>query len=568
MKKCAVIIGVNKTGRLPALSAAVSGAKEFAQWATGQGFDIKLHTDEQAPVNSTAVRASVRAFVDAKAYSLMVIFFAGHGILKSATDEQWQLSDAPDDPNEAVNVQGSRMLARKTGIPHIVFISDACRSVPNDPLVTEVSGSVIFPNLSPADTSSDIDMLYATMPGSPAYEAREDVAIQNYKGLYTTCLLEGLSGKVPGIISKIGQNELAFGAVLSYELKEHLKKAVPEAAEKISLTLKQNPDGEVTSRSPKYLARIANVNVLSGVKGLKHSAAPGPDHAAAHPQTLKELIVNNAGDKDMPGIEAGMAKMINAKGRESFETRTGFTVIGESDFHVIADPARFDLFQESGVMNIRIRDEQARTIFIALKNRNLVPLAVLQGFIGTVVVDNDAVLTVNYTPSRGTPKYNMAETRSSAVEERRALITTAAHLGLFRPEGDPLMLIETASYLRNEKAFDPTLGLYAAYAYAQAGNAEGIRSILEYMQKEPEPVLFDVTMLGMLNNAIKPGQEPVSAPFCPLLTQGWSYLSIDYELFNPVLKELARYLVPGLWTTFNEKGSHIIFQQLDKQAII
>ena len=47
-----------------------------------------------------------------------------------------------------------------------------------------------------------------------------------------------------------------------------------------------------------------------------------------------------------------------------------------------------------------------------------------------------------------------------------------------------------------DKSFDPTLGLYAAYAYAQSGNYPEVLSVFRYMRRDPAPVLFDVAMLA------------------------------------------------------------------------
>src|SRR5215213_5893196 len=102
MNKCAVIIGVNKTGGMPKLAAAVKGANDFKQWALSQGYDVELHTDEDGtPVEAKAIKQSIRKFIEQANCNLMLVFFAGHGILKSAMDEFWLLSGAPDDPNEA-----------------------------------------------------------------------------------------------------------------------------------------------------------------------------------------------------------------------------------------------------------------------------------------------------------------------------------------------------------------------------------------------------------------------------------------------------------------------------------
>lgn len=51
MKRAAIIIGVNQTGNLPRLQAAVTSATEVCEWAKAQKFDaLKSITDETEPV--------------------------------------------------------------------------------------------------------------------------------------------------------------------------------------------------------------------------------------------------------------------------------------------------------------------------------------------------------------------------------------------------------------------------------------------------------------------------------------------------------------------------------------
>ena len=45
MTTAAVVIGVDRTGSLPPLGGAASGAKDFADWAQDQGMAVTLLTD-------------------------------------------------------------------------------------------------------------------------------------------------------------------------------------------------------------------------------------------------------------------------------------------------------------------------------------------------------------------------------------------------------------------------------------------------------------------------------------------------------------------------------------------
>jgi hypothetical protein len=46
----AVVIGVNRTGGLSPLRAAVSGAEQVGAWLTSEGFAVKMCVDTAGPV--------------------------------------------------------------------------------------------------------------------------------------------------------------------------------------------------------------------------------------------------------------------------------------------------------------------------------------------------------------------------------------------------------------------------------------------------------------------------------------------------------------------------------------
>ncbi len=583
MKKAAVIIGVNKTGGLPLLAAAVSGAKAFDAWASDQDFDTTLLTDELEPVGLHDVKTAINKYVKAKTYHQLIVFFAGHGILKGPNDEHWLLSGAPEDPNEAVNVSSSKYLAYNTGIPHIVIISDACRSAPANPLILSVMGGVIFPNVQVPGNQPDIDMFYATKPGDAAYEVKDStMAAQQYRGIFTHCMLKGLNGDEPAIISRIDEGPNKVPVVFPYELKKYLERQVPLDAQAVNIMLNQDPRIEVTSHPPIYLARIDDESLTLPVDNDDNS--PGEKSPVFNTSEREQMtstglldhysfdvkhLLNPQGKKNMSlEIDRELDKLFHARGRESFETQTGLTIIGTNDFDILLDKGHSERFPEGDHEHVRLfPSDKAHTLLFITADGTGTPIAILPGFIGTVMVENNRVVNVNYLPSRTNNRYDDASIRDAEIGHRRAAAALAARHGAFAISGDRHAIMGAASYLRNDKALDPTLGLYSAYAYAQAGNNKAIRSIFNYMQQEPEPVLFDVKMLTMLRDASPAIQQTAHAPFCPMLTQGWSYLSIDTGINTPLLSQLMPHLLPGLWTTFSQEGINIIKQTIKTKAL-
>src|SRR5438552_610960 len=140
--RAAVVIGVDKAGNLPKLRAARSGARTVAEWLKGEGFDVKLFVDDPNPVKASDLFAAINAFVNLGTLDQLVIYFAGHGFISGTLSEFWLLSEAPDNPNEAVSLNESCTNAQQSGIPNVVFISDACRSRAESLSAERVHGTV------------------------------------------------------------------------------------------------------------------------------------------------------------------------------------------------------------------------------------------------------------------------------------------------------------------------------------------------------------------------------------------------------------------------------------------
>jgi hypothetical protein len=45
-----------------------------------------------------------------------------------------------------------------------------------------------------------------------------------------------------------------------------------------------------------------------------------------------------------------------------------------------------------------------------------------------------------------------------------------------------------------------------------------------------------------------------TAPFCPMLSQGWNLLRAKQVLLPPVVEAARDHLRPALWTTFDRQG--------------
>ena len=551
MKRAVVAIGVNSVGGLPVLSAAVSGAEKIAEWAGKQPFDVELLTDRNgSSVTIAAIKRAIRRFVDPRTYSQLIIYFGGHGVLRGPNNELWLLSGAPDDPTEAVQVSGSIWYARNCGIGHLVFISDACRTPPDAFSLNAVTGTSVFPNLRPRRPRPDVDVFYATLPGDPAYEVPAGQSPADYRGLFTECLVNALVIQPIDVMEHWTDQKPERWVIPCWTLKPYLERVVPEAAAAVSPKYDQFPDIEVLSRPPTFLIECPGYQPPIDAK----PRVAGP---AAEPESLLAIVGELPDDpRALAPKKSAMGRwrlpkgfdrraaqdLLSALGRGSAGMGTGFAIFGTKIKRVTAGNTELKCFEENEAQQVNVFwSRPARpgaSLLVQFAAGNGAVLPILKGFIGTLVVDHDErVVNVSYVPS-GRLKSADKLKKVGELEKRHAYIAAAARTGDFRiAQKDAPNLAE---YLRSMESVDPTLGLYAAYAYAQVGATDGVRSVYRQMNGETNPpVPFDVALLAQKLPAkrVLSNMQGV-APFCPMLTQGWG-------LLDPYLDRLAPQVPPG-----------------------
>jgi caspase domain-containing protein len=254
-RRVAVIIGIENTVGMRALPGAVQGAREMADWAHGEGWEIVYLTDEgDKVVTRTAILGEIQTLVESRTVSQLLLFFAGHGQCWGLDSDFWILSGGTRDVDAGISVHGSITLARQSGIPEIAVFADACRLVgqANDAALKLISGP-IFP---PGDVArqGNVDQFYATLPTQAAQElqrrttagatreqAESDLstAIVEANGMFTECLLNALRGNDKRAKSRLPNGRIVVG---SERLAEALKFSLPRATGPLPGGFAQTPD--------------------------------------------------------------------------------------------------------------------------------------------------------------------------------------------------------------------------------------------------------------------------------------------------------------------------------------
>jgi hypothetical protein len=486
------------------------------------------------------------------------------------------LSGAPDDPNEAVSVVECWELAHKSGIPNVIFISDACRSIP-DYNSSLIRGTLIFPNrpLPPGSKKSAVDRFLATEPGAPSYEVT--LAANNHSGIYTTTFLDAFMNPKQEMVRAIDGKSV----VPNIMLEEFLLKEVPLRLSAIDLQHSQYPDSRIESRDQNYIGRALGAPVASSAADpprkvttldiAKHELSISTAGALGSARKFDPQIITQAASDS--GFEAIKKSIIESKRPDSFETETGFSINGARvRLALVSGNATADIVNGGGPGSpalVRISRSRPATVGLMFEDGSGTVVAALPGFIGTLTVDGGRVISVTYVPSRNSFRWNGDADATARLDKLRALVATAAKFGAFRIEGTREEREKAARNLADQirilKGVDPTLGIYAAYAYADANLIEQVQSVYHFMRGDLEANLFDVALLAdaLSGRRITDANEVV--PFCPMLTQGWQLLRVkDVSLMEQVERARAD-MRQALWTTFGPKGMDSIFSAIQSR---
>jgi hypothetical protein len=549
-KQVAIAIGVRRAGRLADLPGAVNGAKEFYEWAGQHQYETHLVIDETGPVTVQTLKSLIKAVIGDGDVERLLIYFAGHGIQPSVNTTFWLLSHWEEDSDEAVNVNLSFANAKRSGIGQIAVFSDACRSSVKD--AAYVGGGSIFPK-PPASVLKlpQWDHFLASRLGEIAQEVPGADTTKAY-GIFTRCVMQALSGTAEKAIEdRPGQDPAR--AVTSARLATFLEDVVPLESGKTPGALVQFPEVSSGWRNPKdvYIG-FARADVSS--------APPGPFLELRINRRFERSAARQAVERAEQNIDAEKDKteaiFAASRGRESFETRQGLTIVGAKPINVVSRSGdQTDLFWENDASHVRGYGGRPQTVMIQLENRNWIGVCIIPDFVATIVIVDGVTASVNYAPARNESYVRGAFDEIAPVVNRWMALMNQGRVGSYEE------LKQAAERLRQYKHYNPSLGILAAYAYERAGDIPEIDSIVDYFFGMGQFIPFDIAVLStkpvarVRDDFIIPwgkGSPAHVAGSFPLMTQGWSFLDPEDGLMSRNLFGLRRGLLPSLWTTFRE----------------
>jgi hypothetical protein len=181
-----------------------------------------------------------------------------------------------------------------------------------------------------------------------------------------------------------------------------------------------------------------------------------------------------------------------------------------------------------------------------------VVLPAIPEFLAALTIEDSELIDVAYEPSDNTARWDYFQQHAKEVRTLRALAASSSKQGVFRLEGaDALTLAKRLQYA---KGVDPTLAIYAAYAYQDLQRRDLIRQMSRYMDNDLYGRLFDVALLAGELDGKAVGGDPKLFGFAPLLSQGWALLGAHRVRLRPSLQSIHQTLLPSVWSMFDNSG--------------
>jgi len=598
MDRAIVLIGVSQTrGHLGRLEAVESAVDLMEQWARGQGIPadriVRITDGAGEPVTTHQIYRWVRHFVEQDPVEQLIVYFSGHGSLVGRA-EFWHLSDAPADLNAAVNLEVSIETALYGSVRHVVFISDACRTVLTGTRQTRMHGAGILPNPNEGNRAREVDAFYATKLGAPALEVPVRVGANSvYKAAYTEVLSKVLRGAEPSVVDS--------GFIRPWRLREALELLVPEYLRTLGLPLAQDqePDAVLRSGNQAWVARFdirkpqtgsdgpgprsgssSNIGLggeLSGADELEREdgeseqggapSSPFPlsaealvSRALCHPFDDASLeipplhaMTEQARDvlhkavaavgEDVPGLESSGLVVIGQRvqGVRCLEydgaIKPGFGSVGAAGS---ANTATFHYWEFPDLWT-------PKQALVQLRDGSGLLVPIFNGCIATLKWDTEGRMALHYDPL-----YAQADTDDMRqLQWLRAVVAEAAKQNVF--EVDKASARALDERMTKLQFLDPALALYAAYAYREIGEIDRIRALRDYLFQRLGVHLFDLALLS--RDLLRGSYTPTDCmPATPLLSTGWVLMDALGRSLPAELRNLRRYDTGQLWAHYSPEG--------------
>jgi hypothetical protein len=534
----ALAIGISNAPPLPFLAGAVNGARAFHEWAQGLGYESRLVTDDTGPVTALRLRQELEGLLPADEPGIhrLLIYFAGHGLIREVEEGLWLLSDWYPE-QRAIAVEALKRRLCMYCVNQIGFFADACRTLPADIPTADLTADALL-GLGPGPLSATvaIDKFIAAQDGTRAFMIPGGAPDED-RCLFSGVLLEALWGTKQHAFSTLLPDK-----VTSRSLGAYLQKEVPRLAERYGITLQPSvsptfPENDdvyfgdgpkvappvflpwpkakelMSSESDGQIKElIANTReALAGTTaGVSSPHRTPPEKRRAITRTLTRALIITA----RPFLRTSHAltywlqraaprrterttadnsqfeKQLRSQQRpDAFETRSGFAVSGEAAVGIwTTHDVTAEVHSRPDWWSIRQENQVELGLpapaLIELANGMFAATTALPYFIASVVATDRGVSALVYREVHAPPHAAEATEYAIGELERGAMRANEA--------------TDLAVLLRHGKHADPVLGVISAYLYDSIGDVESIRRTAFYYIQHRQAIPYDIALLAQL----------------------------------------------------------------------
>ncbi len=540
-RMASLAIGISTAQPLPYMRGAIHGATEFHNWASSVGYESELLTDvDDLPVTIPRLRQRLEEVLTrapdttpSEPIYRLVLYFAGHGIIRDAGAALWLLSDWFTE-GKAVDVEQLKRRIARYGVSQISVFADACKKFPENIDTGDLDEDSVL-GMGPVRPVYPpyIDTFDAVQDGYPALMIPGQSEAED-RCLFSGVLMEGLWGSPSALSAQV------TGKVTSHSLSDFLRAEVPKRAATYERKLFPNtqpmfpPDSAVyfcdlqppppppsfrpwpdpslvlgTAHPPSVQPDTAKPglgNLVGGIIGALVGSVSGFQAVTEMPSSSVTDVIRgwNRARKDAdpaapsstppapprpdPG-EILQQKISTQQVPTHFETGSGFAVEGALIRTVWTPPGniagtggRPDWWHVGDANRGWL--QKPAPVLIELSDGQFLALTALPAFIASLVCNERGAQALIYRAIYEDKDTSGIAANALAQMESGALRANA--------------VLDLSVELRQLKHTDPTLGVISAYLYDSVGDLDNIRRMAYYYVQHGQAIPYDIALLAQI----------------------------------------------------------------------
>ncbi len=540
MKLC-LTIGVSSADKLSALPGAITVADEMGKWALLAGYKTEVVTDKSKPVTIERIKKALENLLsEKKEIEHLILHFAGHGVRTDIEQNGWLPSNWFS-ADRIISVEGLRKKLYRYGIKSISIFNDACRSLPSNLDVANLTPDPILGRGPEGDSAPIIDRFNAVTDGREAFMLYGD-DVGPARCVFSTVLIEGLSGRFTTSFAS-DMNDCILPDSLADYAKQRLQqigiqynlRCTPELfpgyprehvifyrqhqnAKKIPMPIwpspRLNQQGVVVPpanlqknnpvQTPKTVDKNLNVENTIGF--------------ALNAQRTKQLNAQLKGDlkriRQQVRDAASNFELSNLQNRfditalqnnlsdhiTDLHEDTNLVVLGKKPIRVWADSkskALSDQIEYVTEFHVETLPRDSTQILVEFAD-NIVGSAVVYDELLTIVLRDESEV-------KGWACIKKGMVQSLDVNKALEIVAELRNGNISVND-----LEKVAVSLRESKHLNPTLGAVASYLYDYMGDLDNIRRMAYFYSDSRQAIPFDIAFMGLLQT-ISFGQPDFSA---------------------------------------------------------